>query len=102
MKLRKNDSVMVLSGKDKGKTGKIAATLPRDGKVVVEGVAMVKRHTKPTQAHPKGGIQEKNLPILAAKVALVCPSCKKPTRIGFEVKNGEKRRICKKCNKVIS
>lgn len=101
MKLKRDDSVIVLSGKDKGKTGKVTAVLPAQSKVVVEGVAIVKRHTKPTQAKPAGAINEKPMPILAGKVALVCGSCKKPTRIGYEIKNGNKNRVCRKCGKAI-
>lgn len=101
MKLKREDNVIVLSGKDKGKTGKVTAVLPREGKVVVEGVSVVKRHTKPTQSNPRGGINEKTLPVFAGKIALVCPSCKKPTRIGYEIKSGRKQRVCRKCGKAL-
>ncbi len=102
MKLKREDNVMVLSGKDKGKSGKITAVLPKSMAVVVDGVAVVKRHTKPTQTKPRGGIVEKSLPLPVSKVALVCPNCKKITRVGYQIKGKEKQRICKKCNKVIA
>ncbi len=102
MKLKKADNVIVLTGKDKGKTGKVVATLPRTSQLVVEGISVVKRHTKPTQTSPRGGIVEKALPLAAGKVALVCPNCKKPTRIGYIIKGTQKQRVCRKCQKVIS
>ena len=80
-KIRQNDEVIVLAGKDKGKQGKITAALPKKGRVVVEGVNVVKRHTKPTQANPKGGIIEKEAPINVSKVMILDPETKKPTRI---------------------
>lgn len=79
--VKTGDTVIVISGKDKGKQGKIKAAMPKEGRVVVEGVNMVKRHTKPTQSNPKGGIIEKEAPIYAAKVMIVDPETKKPTRI---------------------
>lgn len=101
MKLRREDSVVVLSGRDKGKSGKVQAILPKTGEIVVENVAQVKRHTKPTQSS-RGGIIEKPLPIPAGKVALICPHCKKPTRVGYGFKGETKQRVCRKCKKVIS
>ncbi|MBQ9635265.1 MAG: 50S ribosomal protein L24, partial [Acidaminococcaceae bacterium] len=79
--VKKGDPVQVLSGKDKGKEGKILTALPKKGKVIVEGVNKVKRHTKPSQTNPQGGIVTKEAAIASWKVMLVCPSCKKPTRI---------------------
>lgn len=99
MKLKREDNVIVLTGKDKGKTGKITTVVPRESRVIVEGVSIIKRHTKPTQANPKGAISERPAPIASSKVALVCPSCKKPTRVGYEIKNGTKNRVCRKCGK---
>lgn len=75
--VKKGDTVLVLSGKDKGKQGKIVEALPKKAKVVIEGVNQVKRHTKPSQANPQGGIITKEAPINASKVMLVCPACKK-------------------------
>lgn len=79
--VKTGDTVVVISGKDKGKQGKITAALPKKGRVVVEGVNVVKRHTKPTQANPKGGIIEKEAPINVSKVMILDPETKKPTRI---------------------
>ena len=79
--VKTGDTVVVISGKDKGKQGKIKAAMPKDGRVVVEGINMIKRHTKPTQANPKGGIIEKEAPIYASKVMLLDPETKKPTRV---------------------
>ena len=81
MHVKKGDTVLVLSGKDKGKEGKIIEALPKKAKVVVEGVNKVKRHTKPSQANPQGGIITKEAAIASSKVMLVCPACKKATRI---------------------
>lgn len=101
MKLRKKDNVIVLAGKDKGKKGEVTRVLPADSKVVVEGINIVKKHTKPSNKQPKGGILEITYPMPVAKVALICPNCKQPTRIGFEV-GKTKQRICKKCKKTVN
>ena len=91
MNVKKGDTVVVLSGKDKGK----------QGKVVVEGVNKVKRHTKPNQKAPQGGILVKEAPLHACKVMLVCPACSKPTRVAHKEVNGKNVRACKKCGEVI-
>ena len=101
MKLKRKDKVVVLMGKDKGKTGEVTRVLPSESRVVVEGINIVKKHVKPSNKNPRGGILEIVKPILAGKVALVCPNCKKPTRVGYEVKNGNKERICRKCKAVV-
>ena len=99
--VKTGDTVVVISGKDKGKQGKVKAAMPKEGRVVVEGVNMIKRHTKPSQANPKGGIIEKEAAIDASNVMLICPSCGKPTRVGHKSGelNGKKTaiRVCKKC-----
>ena len=98
MNVKKGDQVEVLSGKDKGARGEVLRALPSEGKVVVEGVAIVKRHTKPNQLNQQGGIVEKPAAIDVSNVALVCPSCGKATRVGHEVNaEGKKGRVCKKC-----
>lgn len=98
MDIRKNDTVVVLSGKDKGKEGKILSADPKDGKVIVEGVNKAKRHKKPRKQGDPGGIITKETPIYACKVMRVCPKCSKPTRAAYGVsKDGSKVRICKKC-----
>ncbi|MCX7779982.1 MAG: 50S ribosomal protein L24 [Negativicutes bacterium] len=100
--VKKGDTVVVLSGKDKGKKGKIIEAMPKKGKVVVEGVNKVKRHTKPTQKMPQGGILVKEAPLHSAKVMLVCPACDKPTRIKKTVlASGDKARTCKHCGEII-
>jgi large subunit ribosomal protein L24 len=101
-KIRKGDTVMVLSGKDKGKTGEVVRVIPKEDKVVVRGVNVVKRHQRPNAQMRQGGIIEKESPIYACKVALVCPSCGKATRVGFRfLEDGTKVRYCKKCGEVI-
>ncbi len=99
--VKKGDTVVVLSGKDKGKQGKIITAMPKAGKVVVEGVNKVKRHSKPSLKVPNGGIITKEMPLHACKVQLVCPACNKPTRIGHKDINGKNARVCKKCGEVI-
>lgn len=98
MHVKKDDNVVVLKGKDAGKQGKILISNPTDRKVIVEGINMIKRHMRPSNTNPKGGIVEKEAPIFAAKVQVVCPSCSKPTRVGRKViENGKHVRYCKKC-----
>ena len=100
--VKKGDKIVVLSGKDKGKTGKIIEALPKKSKVVVEGLNTVKRHTKPSQNLPQGGIIVKEAPLHSAKVMLVCPACDKPTRIKkAPLASGALVRACKKCGEVI-
>ena len=97
MNVKKGDTVVVLSGKDKGKQGKVLGTVPGSLKVVVEKVNVVSRHTKPRKQGEEGGILQKEAPIYACKVQKVCPKCNKPTRIGHKVEGDKKVRICKKC-----
>ena len=98
MSIRKDDMVVVLSGKDKGKQGKILEVMPKEGKVVVEKINVVSRHTKPRRQGDQGGILKKEAPIYACKVQRVCPKCGKPTRAAHKVQaDGKKVRICKKC-----
>ena len=99
--VKKGDTVVVLSGKDKGKQGKIISAMPKAGKVVVEGINKVKRHSKPSLKVPQGGIITKEMPLRVCKVQLVCPACNKPTRIGHKDVNGKNSRVCKKCGEVI-
>lgn len=98
LNVRKGDTVKVLSGKDKGKTGEILRAMPKDGRVVVKGVAIMKKSMRPTQTNPRGGIIEKEAPINVSRVQLICPKCGKATRINHG-KNAEGKtvRICKKC-----
>jgi large subunit ribosomal protein L24 len=102
IKLKKGDTVQVLAGKYKGKTGKIVATHPSENKVTVEGINIVKKHVKPNQAHPQGGIIDLTKPIWVSKVAVIDPESKKPTRIGIKVDDqGVKTRVYKKSGKEI-
>jgi large subunit ribosomal protein L24 len=101
-KIKKGDTVIVLSGKDKGKEGTVTKNLPRDGKVVVSGVNLITRHNKPSQANPNGGIERVEAPMAVAKVALKDPTTGKPTRVGFAVVDGKKVRVAKKSGAVIN
>jgi large subunit ribosomal protein L24 len=102
IRLKKDDTVVVRTGKYKGQTGKVTAVHPTLNKVTVEGINIVKKHVKPTQLKPQGGILEITKPIWVSKVALVDPTSKKPTRIGFKVDaKGVKTRIAKKSGKEI-
>lgn len=99
-KIKKGDKVIVLTGRDKGKTGEVVRVLPKDDKVVVSGVNTVKRHQRPTQTSA-GGIEEKDAPIHMSNVAHVDPKTNEPTRVGFEVRDGKKVRVAKKSGEVI-
>ncbi|MDW7739604.1 MAG: 50S ribosomal protein L24 [Bacillota bacterium] len=99
MSVRRGDKVLVLSGKDKGKKGKVIATFPRLGRVKVEGVNIIKKHAKPTRKVPQGGIREMEAAFPASKVMVVCPACSKPTRVGKKIlADGKRVRICRKCD----
>ena len=98
LSIKSGDTVVVLSGKDKGKQGKVMSVMPEQRKVIVEKVNMVSRHTKPRQQGEQGGILQKEAPIYACKVQHVCPKCGKPTRPASKVgKDGKRVRVCKKC-----
>ena len=97
MNIKKNDTVIVLSGKDKGKKGKVLVAMPKDNKVIVEGVNVATCHTKPRKQVEQGGIVKKETPIRACKVALYCGWCGKGVRIGFQVEGEKKTRVCTKC-----
>ena len=102
IRLKKGDTVMVRSGKFKGKTGKIVATHPRENKVTVEGINVVKRHLKPNRTQPQGGIIEITKPLWVSKVGIVEPTKKKPSRIGYKIaKDGSKKRVFKSSGKEI-
>ena len=102
MRIKKNDQVRVISGKNKGKEGKILRRIPSKDLVVVEGVNVVSRHVKPSQKNPQAGIIKQEAPIYAAKVMLVCPQCGAATRVGSSfLESGKKVRVCKKCNEII-
>lgn len=101
MNVRKGDEVIVIAGKDKGKIGKVVTAIPSAEKVIVEGVAVVKRHTKPTQKMPQGGIIEKEAAIHVSNVMPYCSTCKKGVRVAHNIENGKKTRVCRKCGKAL-
>ena len=97
MNIKKDDKVIVLSGKDKGKQGKVLVADPKAMKLTVEGVNVATKHQKPRKQGEEGGIIKVETPIYAAKVQLVCPKCGKGTRVGHKIADGKKVRVCKKC-----
>lgn len=99
LKIKKGDTVIVVTGKDKGKKGKVLSVNPERGFVVIEGVNILKKHVKPTQKNPKGGVITQEGGVHISNVKLICPSCGQPTRVGFKPKSeGVKVRVCKKCD----
>jgi len=102
LRIKKGDTVLILSGKDRDKKGRVLTTMPKKEQVVVEGVNIIKKHQKPSRKYPQGGIIEKEFPVHISKVMLLCPKCDKPTRIGARIlEDARKVRICKKCKEVI-
>jgi len=101
--IKKNDEVYVLRGKDRGKSGRVLIVIPDKQRIVVEGVQMVKRHTRPNpQKNIQGGIVEKESPIHISNVAIMCKNCKKHTRLGSQVlADGRRVRVCRKCGNTI-
>jgi large subunit ribosomal protein L24 len=97
MKIKKNDQVLIISGNDKGKKGKVLKALPKVGKIVVEGVAIAKKHVKTKKSGQKGQVVNTPKPIQISNVKMVCPKCGKGARVGYEVVDNKKFRICKKC-----
>lgn len=102
IRIKKDDKVKVLTGKDKGKIGKVLKVVKKSSRVVVENINLVKSHQRPTQKVPQGGIIEKPMPVNISNVMIMCNSCVKPTRIGIKaLEDGKRVRICKKCNQQI-
>ncbi len=107
MRVNKNDQVIVIAGNNKGKKGKVLKVYPDKNQIIVEGVHFIKRHTRPTQKNPKGGVVEKEAPIHVSNVMVICPKCSTPARMGSksvidEVKNRKNRvRVCKNCNEML-
>lgn len=102
MKIKKGDKIVVLAGKDKGKTGNVERAFLKTAEVIVGGINIVKKHVKVSKKNPAGGVVEIARPLKVGKVALVCPSCGKITRVGYIKTGKEKNRVCKKCGKVIA
>ena len=101
-KIRKGDTVVVLTGKDKGKTGEVTRSMPKDNKVVVSGVNVHARHRKPSQLNPQGGIERKEAPLHVSNVAVADPKTGAPTRVRFEERDGKKVRIAVKSGELIN
>ena len=97
MNIKRDDKVIVLSGKDKGKSGKVIAADPKAEKVIVEGVNVATKHQKAQKKGQDGGILKIETPIYVSKVQLVCPKCDKPTRVAHKIEDGKKIRVCKHC-----
>ena len=101
MKIRKGDTVQVLSGNDKGKTGEVLEVMPKQEKIVVKGVNIRKKHVKPRKQGDEGGIISVECGIHSSKVNVLCPKCNKPARIGYKMEKDSKVSVCKKCGTVI-
>jgi large subunit ribosomal protein L24 len=102
MKIRKNDTVLVIAGKDKGKKGKVRFAYPKEKKVIVEGINFIKKHSKARGAVRQAGIIDLEAPLSVSNVMLFCDKCDKPTRVGFrQLEDGRKVRVCRACNEVI-
>ncbi|PJE64878.1 MAG: 50S ribosomal protein L24 [Candidatus Ryanbacteria bacterium CG10_big_fil_rev_8_21_14_0_10_43_42] len=97
MRIKKGDNVLVIAGKERGKTGVVSRALPDDNTIIIEGLNTRKRHVKPRRAGQKGEIAEFSAPMHVSNIQLICHVCGKKTRIGYEIKGSEKRRVCKKC-----
>jgi len=102
MHIHKNDNVQIMTGKDKGKQGKVTKVDVRAGKLLLQGLNVFKKHKRATKQGEKGQIVEVSRPINASNAMLVCSSCGKPTRVGYKLEDGKKMRVCKKCGAVIS
>jgi len=101
MKIKNNDLVLIISGKDKGRKGKVIKALPKENRIVVEGANIRKKHIRPKRAGEKGQIVEIPAPLDVSNVKIICPKCKKPARVGYKVVEKNKFRACKKCNQEI-
>lgn len=101
MKIKKNDTVLIMVGKDRGKKGKVMQILPRENKIVVEGINEQYRHLKARRGKEKGERIKFNAPIVSSAIMVLCPKCNKPTKIGIKVQEKDKKRFCKKCKELI-
>lgn len=100
--VKKDDTVLIISGNDRGKTGKVLEVSPKEGKVIVEGCNLVKKHVKPKKMGDTGGIVEAEGAMYVSKVQVICPACKKPARIGHKTEaDGTKQRVCKRCGETL-
>lgn len=101
MKVKKGDNVLVISGKDRGRTAKILKSFPKAGKILVEGINLKTAHVRPKRQGEKGQVVKVPAPLDMSNVKLVCPKCSKAVRVGYKVENGKKMRVCKKCKSEI-
>lgn len=102
LSVKKNDTVVVIAGREKGKKGRVLSVYPQKDKLLIEKINIIKKHMKPTRKQTQGGIIEKEAPIHISNIMLICPKCNKPTRIGNSIlQDGRKLRMCKKCREVI-
>ena len=101
MRIKKDDTILIITGKDKGKKGKVIESFPRQNKITIEGANLVKKHRRPKNDKEKGQIVELPRPISVSNVQLICPKCNKPSRVGYRLTEKGKYRICKKCNQEI-
>jgi large subunit ribosomal protein L24 len=101
MKIKKGDNILVIAGKDRGRTGKVIKSLPKELKILVEGINLKKKHVKPKKEGEKGQVVQVPAPLTISNVKIVCPKCGKATRIGYTIEKDEKKRICKKCKQEI-
>ncbi len=102
VKIRRDDTVKVMIGKDRGKQGKVLRVFPERGRALVEGINLVKKHLKPTQNNPQGGVSAQERPVSMANLRRICPRCNRPVRVGFTVaQDGTKQRVCKRCGEVL-
>ena len=101
MKVKKNDTVLVITGKDAGKTAKVLVALPKDNKVVVDGINVQKKHKKARSAQEVSSIVNQSGPIDASNVMVVCPTCEKATRVSYKIEGDKKVRVCKKCGAIL-
>lgn len=97
MKIKKGDLVKIITGKDKGKEGKILKAIPKDNKIIVDGLNLAKKHRRPKRQGEKGEVIQVPRPVDASNVMIICASCRQPTRLGFKILESGKKRVCKKC-----
>jgi len=101
MKIKKGDTVLIISGKDRGKKGKVLKTFPKGGRLIIEGINLRKKHVRPRRTGEKGQIIEMPAPLDISNIKLICPKCGKATKVGYKIGEGKKFRICKKCDQEI-
>lgn len=102
LKIKKNDDVVVNSGKDRAKRGKVVRIMPDEERAIVQGISIIKRHVRPNRDNPRGGIMQMEGTIHISNLKLICPRCSKPTRVGITIlADGTRKRMCKKCKEII-